>query len=239
MHLLFDEILQHLKADKALAAQVSRNLRSTSFDLHAADNEDTWDLLADACEGVRQDKWRTSTAEQRFASLFEIFTVWPCYTTASHLYGEFIHGEAVDELAKRQLWHGILDCIGSDDLSIREAIEYVLWVDFFEDQSTCKETWGELTSRVRRPEVLDRLIVNAGPVPFALKQPFYRKLSRDPSRHAVLAESLARSIDDAFGQTDLVETQKYFDKLQLPDGNKHFEYLRKKLSETATKNPKR
>ena len=121
--------------------------------------------------------------------------------------------------------------LDSDDNYLREPIEYVLWVDFFEDTSSCERVWSELTKGQLTPKVLDRLLVIAGPVPFRLKQPYYKELAKKPERHSVLAESLAHSMNDVFGKSDPIETKRFLKVLQLPPENQHLKYLRGKFSD--------
>lgn len=223
------EILKKLTAEPAYAEKVSMGLRTGTLDLYSVDEVSLeWDLITNICEGVRENKWGQLSSKQRIALLIDVFEFLPHYTSSSHLYKAFAHDD-LDPQAKITLWNGLISQISSENEYARKPIEYVLWVDFFEDQKTCKEAWSELTSRASCPNILDRLLVIAGPVPFDLKQPFYERLSSDQSRHGVLAESLAHSINDYYGQIDLEEAKKYLKILMLPMENAHFSFLRDHL----------
>ena len=92
------------------------------------------------------------------------------------------------------------------------AVEYWLWVDWFEDRDTSDQAFGEVirgceldrkavnsAAVIRR---IDRVIRNCGPVAWDTKAPVYRAAVNDPRLHDALAEGLARSVSDIYGQID-------------------------------------
>lgn len=227
------QILTEMGADVEFAYRVSTGLKTGQLDLYGDQNGNEaskeWELITDICEGVRENKWRSRSTEQRIDAMLSIIDAFPHYTSSSHLFQIFSHdGDLTDE-AKEKLWDGIIRYLSDKNTNVREPIEYVLWVDFFEDQSTCQEAWTELTARACEPVVLDRLLIIGGPVPYALKRPIYESYSKVPSKHAVLAQSLAHSINDVFGKIDKADARRYLDILKLPNQDEYYNYLLERM----------
>jgi len=202
MHSVISELLSDAGTDRSFAEQVSAGLKNSTLDLYnsADDISLEWEAINDLCEGVLENKWKVFDLEECVFTLLKLVEFFPSYTASSMLYRAFIYQE-LDPTAKDILWNGILTLISGPCAPTQDAVEYALWVDFFEDQSTCQEAWLELTKRASG-EVLSRLLIVAGPMPYELKHPFYVELAKDPEKHNVLAESLVCSINDVYGKVD-------------------------------------
>jgi hypothetical protein len=217
---------KYLEEDSLTMEQVTKIMNEGEFGFHDGEGSSAaWSALDDLSEGIMENKWLTLTAEQRFSVLFAMIEKWPTYSTASSLPRFFNGNKDLDQSAKRKLWQGVILSLESTDLKLREAIEYVLWVDFWEDQSTCIEAWNGLWALKPKKQVQDLLIVNAGPVPYELKRPIYLELLKEKANHKVLAESLARSIDDVFGSVDIEDVKGLVPQLRVAKGNKFMKYL--------------
>ena len=223
------EIIEFLDLDPDFAKKTSDGLKTKSLDIHDNKNLNAWEFITDACDGVRENKWKNLTHGQRIITLFKIIEFLPSYTASQHLYSAFVYDQ-MDLDAEHELWEGILGLLASDEKALREPIEYVLWVDFFEDTMTCRRAWAGLTRKSMPRKVQDRLLVIAGPVPFKLKKPYYNILISNPLRHAILAESLAHSLNDIYGKIDIVAAKTYTKGLQLPSKNPHLKFLKEKLN---------
>jgi len=189
------------------------------------DGANAWEIIDDICEGIRENKWEQLSATQRFDRLFEVIQLWPNYTTTRHLFSAYLFDEGINQNVKQHLWQGILKFLASTKESLREPVEYVLWVDFFEDQSTCEEAWHGLMNLSKNKEVTNRLLINAGPVPYIMKKPIYQLLLSDKTRHSVIAESLARSLEDVYGDIDHKDARLLLKQLKLLKFNKYVKFL--------------
>lgn len=231
--LTIPQVLEEMGASFQFANRISNALKTGVLDLYGKSDSDeaskAWDLITDICEGVRENKWRLLSTEQRIDTLLSVFETFPHYTSSSHLFLTFSQDDDLSGEAKEKLWDGIIRQLTIKNENIREPMEYVLWVDFFEDQNTCEESWLALTSRASASFALDRLLIIAGPVPYKLKQPFYERCADDRSRHAILAQSLAHSVNDVYGKIDKTDAKKYLRILELPHENEYFSFLRERL----------
>lgn len=226
------KILDKLSVSRQFAERVSDELRTGKLDLYAgaSDSPSTaWNFINDACEHICKSREANLSSEQQVDCLLDVVEAYPSYAASQFLFRLF-REDGLSSLAEDKLWEGILCLLVNENIFVHEAARYVLWVDFFEDQSCSEEAWLALTSRAKAPHMLDKLLVNAGSVPFMLKRPFYDELLQEPARHAVVAESLARSVNDVYGQIDNRTARGYLQRLHLPEENEHVRYLSETLS---------
>jgi len=106
MKLSIAEILNFLSVDPEFAERASAGLKAKTLDINEPQNSTAWEVITDACEGARENKWKKLSAEQRIITLFEIFEFLPCYTSSSHLYQTFAFDEYLDQLAKTSFGRG-------------------------------------------------------------------------------------------------------------------------------------
>jgi hypothetical protein len=79
----------------------------------------------------------------RLELALRVYREMPCYGNA--MYFKLRHDEFGRE-EKRVFWATWRAALDSDDDRLAEPATYSLWVDFFEDRSTVKEAWREMTS---------------------------------------------------------------------------------------------
>ena len=186
-----------------------------------------WELNHDLCEGILSERWQPLTDLEKFRCLFEVIGLWPSYSTAYYLYRLQMVG--VDVEAEAFLWQQLVHVLEHGGRLHREAIEYVLWVDFFEDRALSAKIWHGLMTLDPIWKVKERLLVNSGPVPYSEKRRHYKKLFENPSNHEVLAECLARSLSDVYGSVDHKEAKIMMAGLRVEPRNKFMRYLRENL----------
>jgi hypothetical protein len=186
-----------------------------------------WNLNNDLCEGILSERWEVLTDLEKFGRLFEVIELWPCYATASFL--SRLQMAGVDAKAEAFLWRQMVLALEHGDKLHREAIEYVLWVDFFEDRATSVKAWNGVMGASPSKEAKKRLLANSGPVPYSEKKSHYHELSRDPEDHELLIECLARSLQDVYGDIDRTDAKTIFTKLHVKPANKFMNYLQENL----------
>jgi hypothetical protein len=186
-----------------------------------------WELNNDLCEGILSERWEALTDLEKFSRLFEIIELWPCYSTASFLPRLQIAG--VDAKAETFLWQKIVLALEHGERRHREAIEYVLWVDFFEDQAVSVKAWNGVLGACPSKEAKRRLLANSGPVPYAEKRYHYHELTKNPADHELLVECLARSLQDVYGDIDHADAKAMLKKLCVKPANKFMSYLQENL----------
>jgi hypothetical protein len=129
----------------------------------------------------------------------------PCYGTASCIktaYGDLGRAE------RARLWEAYRAALDSGPERLSAAVEYSLWVDFFEDQSTVTETWREMT-RDPTDRRLERLLEAAGPVPWNLKERLFEPLVRDPRWHPFIRAALDASASEYYGKNDAKAAERW------------------------------
>jgi len=123
----------------------------------------------------------------------------PCYANTMELNGAY---ERFGDDEKQMLWTAFREVLGSEDDRLADPLAYALWVDFFEDPTTVEESWREMTRRdgdawERR---IERVLENAGPVPWPLKEELFAQLVRDTRFHHAIFRALAGSAFEVCGQ---------------------------------------
>lgn len=188
-----------------------------------------WDIADDICNGIVDNTWEVLSAKQKIDRLCDLFELWPSYSILSRLFSFYIAAETLEQSSKSHLWLKMVSFLDRKRPHHCEAMEYVIWVDFFENQSTCAEAWSGLMTAAKDKTARDRLVVNAGPVPYHLKKQIYHMLAKKTDDHEILTQSLARSLQDVYGDLDIKDAKVLMRKISLPRKNKYLKYLRENL----------
>jgi len=186
-----------------------------------------WELNDELCEGILAERWEPMTDLEKFRRLFDVIELWPSYSTSTYLYR--LQKDGVDVQAEAFLCQQMVHALEYGGMLHREAIEYVLWVDFFEDRTVSAKIWHGLMTLDPIQKVKECLLLNSGPVPYSEKRGHYKKLFEDPSSHEVLAECLARCVNDVYGDVDHKEAKAMMAGLRVEPTNIFMRYLRKNL----------
>ncbi len=160
----------------------------------------TWDLFDDISDKVW---YSTMTTLQKITLGFQLFETFPSYY---HFLVPFYHGirnmEIVDQNEREIIWKHFMRYLALENY-YADPVGYVLWVEFFEDESTVRETWQGLMNNYSDRKSLLRILEQAGPVPFDLKEFFITAclLTKKPTRsflivyctvHTMCLEKLTR-----------------------------------------------
>ncbi len=126
------------------------------------------------------------------------------------------------------IWKTFMEYLGSDQW-YASPVSYVLWVDFFEDSDTVLEAWQGMMNQKATKKSLANLIKCAGPVPFELKEPLYKKMLKDNSLHESIFYSLLFSALDVYGNIDKNLARAILIKLKIKTNTPEYRLLKTKL----------
>jgi hypothetical protein len=153
----------------------------------------------------------------------------PCYANTMYLkhgYAEFGPPE------KAAFWGAYRAALDAVDDRLADPVCYSLWVDFFEDLETVGEAWRETTRRVRAPfdRRLQRVLMNAGPVPWMFKDELFGRLCVDQAWHLSIYGALLGSAFDAYGQLEAASARAWLTRIVVPPDTPHLGALQDRLA---------
>jgi hypothetical protein len=153
----------------------------------------------------------------------------PCYANTVYLKHGFEEFGRAEKAAFCDAYRAALDAV---DDRLADPVGYSLWVDFFEDPETVGEAWRETTRRDRAPfdRRLRRVLMNAGPVPWAFKDELFDQLCDDQAWHPSIYGALLGSAFDAYGQLDGVSARAWLTRISLPADTPQMDALRERLA---------
>jgi len=133
------------------------------------------------------------------------------------------------QAARNLYWDFIRDMLSSDDPAMGDPVAYDLWCGAFEDPKLVSEAWEELMRGQPQRRLLERVLLNSGPVPFALKRDLFSQLIEDQSWHFYIYRSLLHSNFDVYGEIDRFVAREILKKLSLPPETEHLKDLESAL----------
>jgi hypothetical protein len=124
---------------------------------------------------------------------------------------------------KKWYWETVIKFLKSGNKIAKEAIEYSLYVDFFEDNSTVEEVWNLLFGY--NDENVDQSLMKVcGPVPFNLKKELYYKYIRYKNWHELIFESLRQSFLGPYGNLDVQNGLNILNRLKIKNTEVYSEF---------------
>jgi len=145
----------------------------------------------------------------------------------------FYHGIRNNEITlpghKKIIWEHFLQYLASETY-YSDPVSYVLWVEFFEDTTTVRDTWQGLLNNCRNKKTLLAMLEIAGPVPFDLKETCYKSLITDNASHEIIFNSLFFSAFEYFGNIDKRKASIILAKLSVDKKAENYKLLKDKLS---------
>ena len=187
---------------------------------------DTWVLFEEISDNVWCSKMPNA---QKISLGFQLYETFPSYY---HFLTPFFHTirnkEIIDPGEKEIIWKHFMKYLASENY-YADPVGYVLWVEFFEDKNTVRETWQGLTNNYSDKKALLRLLEQAGPVPFDLKETHYNNLLVDKTNHELIFNSLLYSAYDVYGQIDKKKALNILAKLKVDTGTENYKLLKEKL----------
>jgi hypothetical protein len=148
---------------------------------------------------------------------FGLLDLLEAYGVAMYLRWEFTGRDATHADELDLVWEFCRELLERE--SSASAVEYWLWVDWFEDPDTSVTGFEQVTrgSTQLTPETcpddpvlrrVDRVLRNSGPVPWAAKAPTLELAVKVPSLREAARQALANSERDYYGQIDIAEAAK-------------------------------
>jgi hypothetical protein len=226
-----NDIIAEFKLSKSDIDRLSNQAKINSIDrgknaVYEPLPDEIWDLFDDISEKVW---YSTMPVSQKISLGFQLFEIFPSYY---HFLVPFYHAirdnVITDSKEKELIWKSFMTYLASENY-YADPVGYVLWVEFFEDQSTVREAWQGLVNNYSDKRSLLRLLEYAGPVPFDLKEPIYYSLLADKKEHEHVLNSLLHSAYDVFGQIDKKKTLDILAKLEIATKTENYGLLKEKL----------
>ena len=187
---------------------------------------DTWTLL----DEISDEVWYSKMAIADKISLgFQLYEKFPSYY---HFLVPFYHGIRDKEIFlpdhKKIIWEHFIRYLASE-AHYADPVSYVLWVEFFEDAATVRDTWQGLLNNCRSKKTLLDMLKIAGPVPFDLKEISYKSLLTDKASHEIIFNSLFYSAFEYFGNIDKRKASIILSKLNIDKKSENYKLLKDKL----------
>ena len=124
-----------------------------------------------------------------------------------------INFDKINTTSRNLIWTYFSHHLSGEDTKQRDAVEHSLCDDFFNDEDRVQEAWNAMI-RNSNDGILQRLLINSGPVPYDLKDELYQKLLKDTTWHYFILESLFNSFSYGFGEIDFEAARKLLPKLK-------------------------
>ncbi len=195
---------------------VATSLPSKTLDLFEALSNSVWQSDREIAEKIQLG--------------FMLFDLFPNY---SHFLTPFYDIIESKELKANDLkdgiWKSFVAYLESENY-YATPVSHLLWVDFFENPDTVLEAWQGLMNQKQTKQSVARLIKCAGPVPFELKVPLYKKMLKDASLHESIFYSLLFSALDENGGIDKNLARAILIKLKIKTNTAEYRLLKSRLS---------
>lgn len=226
------DIFKHFKLDRNKVAQLSAEAKDYAIEHGKKGSEEkklkatSWNLFDDMSDKV----WYSKIDNQKKISLsFQLFESFPSkYHFLNPFYYAINNKEITDPAEKQIIWQQLMKYLASEN-HYADPVGYLLWVNFFENDSLVRETWQGLLNNNSDNKSLLRLLESAGPVPFDLKEPVYKNLLSDEKNHETIFLSLLFSAYDFFGQLDKRKALDILTKLKINKESENYKLLKEKL----------
>jgi hypothetical protein len=186
------------------------------------------DLDYDILFKIEECIWESGLIDAQKVDLtFQVYRDMPCYHFIANM------TMWLDEFsleARSVFWEQVRAFLSQEDEALADPVAYSMWCDLFEDHGHTKEAWRELT-REDANDLLQRVLIASGPIPFTMKEPLYARLIGDQKWHYYLYRSLLHSKFDILGTINTGKAKILLDQLDLPADTEHLHQLRAALQE--------
>ncbi|HEU4328859.1 MAG TPA: hypothetical protein VFS21_37325 [Roseiflexaceae bacterium] len=120
-----------------------------------------------------------------------------------------------DDATIDAFWNRVIECLSNEDEAIARPVAFMIWIDFFEHPNYDEFSWRKLGRTDLNKHVIRRVLGISGPIPFKLKESFYRGFIRDKKWYQHIFEGLYGSAFDMFGKIDKIAALDIFRQLEL------------------------
>ena len=198
-------------------------------DTEKDDDRTLFDIVDDALEAAFAGATTNLDKIRATSALYEDF---PSYTL---LHGLFLtvgfDGFSGGELTSFLEFLGAM--LSADAIEFAKPAAYVLWVDFFEDDSRVDDAWKTVCGAITSDEGWRRLLGASGPVPEALKLPVIERFLPDPAFHGAIFDAVFSSVFDIFGQIERATVESILPALRIDRNDPAYQQLLLRLADPA------
>lgn len=127
-----------------------------------------------------------------------------------------------------RIWQKFCEFLDDEDC-IADPILYVLWVDFFESETTVEFAWNGMMAFAHTQKVRQRLLQTSGSVPYPLKEPLIHRMIGDPTNHECILSSLLQWSYDIYGDLDKEKAIATLEKLKVDRISEIYQFLLERL----------
>jgi hypothetical protein len=209
-------------ANEAKVSSVDCGKRGVSKQLPSK----TWTLLDEISDKVWYSKMEVA---DKISLGFQLYEKFPSYY---HFLVPFYHGVRNKEISltdhKKIIWEHFVKYLASEAF-YADPVSYVLWVEFFEDTTTVRDTWQGLLNTGHNKKLLLAMLEIAGPVPFDLKEHCYKLLITDKGSHEAIFNSLLHSAFEYYGNIDNRKASIILARLNVDTKTENYKLLKDKL----------
>jgi len=225
-----NEIFSAFKLNKSEVSRSSNIAKNDSIDCGKTGNvkelpKDIWNLFYEISDKVWYSELSPSTKIKLGFQLYETFPNY--YHFLTPFYHLVKNNEVTDPNEKEMIWQYFMKYLASERF-YADPVGYVLWVDFFEDESTVHEAWNGLMKFYDKKAAL-RLLEQTGPVPYELKEKLYKTLVKETENHEAIFKSLLYSAYDVFGQISKGKAKDLLKQLKIDRTTEEYKALLEKL----------
>jgi len=194
------------KSDKSIKVRAAEALA----ELNDPNSQEDFDLLTDIVEILMETN---AKPKAKIGLLFEVYREAPSFTLINEL---FLHyWRDLPRKGKGEFWRQVQVILGSRNDRLTASVEQALWCDFFETPEFVEEAWYSLLDRNPDDEVIKRILITSGPVPFRLKTALYERLLSDRKWHPYIYKSILHSAFDYYGDINENEARSMLSRLRL------------------------
>jgi hypothetical protein len=226
-----DDIFSAFKLGEAELQKLSNATKTLAISFGEKDSykqlsSEAWDLLDDISEQV----WTSTIPTAEKISLgFQLYDLFPSYYHFLVPFYRLIRDNKISDTKQKDIiWKRFMKYLVAEN-HYANPVAYVLWVEFFEDHATARESWQGLLNNYEDSKSLLRLLEISGPVPYDLKETVYNSLLDDEKTHDPIFRSLLHSAYDVFGQIDKTKALDVLAKLNVDTNTGNYRLLMDKL----------
>lgn len=193
------------------------------------DDSELYDIVDDVLEATFDGVMTNGDKMRAACALYEDF---PSYTIVSQLFTTIgFNGLTSDDLTSLLRFLGAM--LSAEAIELAQPAAYVLWVDFFEDDSRVDGAWDTVCGVISGDEGWRRLLGVSGPVPEALKLPVIERFLPDPSFHDAIFDALSASVFDVYGRIDRPTVESILPALRIDRSQPAYQQLLIRLADPA------
>jgi hypothetical protein len=193
------------------------------------DDSNLYDIVDEVLEAAFTGLPATGDKMRAMCALYEDF---PSYTIVSQLFATVgFDGLLSGELTSLLAFLGMM--LSAPEIELAQPAAYVLWVDFFEDDSRVDAAWETVCDRISSDEGWRRLLAASGPVREELKLPVIERFLPDESFHDAIFEALSVGVFDIYGRIERATVESMLPTLRIDRAHPAYQQILVRLADPA------